>query len=202
MVHCSQSQPTLTRDQLAHLDELTQKLKTGNSVADIDRLKNSLNRWDELFMNPAPADVKPVYAIFKDRVKERIAELEIEKEEFGTSIFGDFADARERMRHYKHVLLVCITACHWEDKGDKQLSLHHFTGTVVKSYKGDWKISDKINFVHALDAPGSGERNESQGELLFIFTSEHTDKEFAVDAGDFLPYDPKLGRQLEMVLSR
>ena len=61
------------------LADWTTKLKTGNSVADLARLKDSLERWDELFMKPAPEDQKPVFAILKERLKERIAELETQK---------------------------------------------------------------------------------------------------------------------------
>ena len=68
----------LTAEQQAHLQELSLKVKTGNSVADINRLKDSLSRWDELFITPAPAELKPVYAILKERVRERLAELELE----------------------------------------------------------------------------------------------------------------------------
>jgi hypothetical protein len=68
----------LTEQQHRTLEEWTAKLKTGNSVSDIDNLKDSLKRWDELMINPAPADLKPVFAALKPRVKERIAELETE----------------------------------------------------------------------------------------------------------------------------
>lgn len=70
--------PALTEQQHRTLEEWTAKLKTGNSVSDIDNLKDSLKRWDELMINPAPADLKPVFAALKPRVKERIAELETE----------------------------------------------------------------------------------------------------------------------------
>jgi hypothetical protein len=68
----------LTESQRKVLDDWTHGLKTRNSVADIGRLKDSVNRWDELFMDPAPPELKPVFAILKGRVQERIAELEAE----------------------------------------------------------------------------------------------------------------------------
>lgn len=69
----------LNDEQRKSLADWTSKLKTGNSVADLGRLKDSLERWDELFMNSAPAEQKPVFAILKERLKERIAELEGQK---------------------------------------------------------------------------------------------------------------------------
>jgi hypothetical protein len=42
-------------------------------------LKDSLERWDELFMNRAAAEHKPVLAVLKERLKDRIAELEAQK---------------------------------------------------------------------------------------------------------------------------
>jgi hypothetical protein len=66
-------------EQLKSLVDLTSKLETGNSVADLADLKDGLERWDELFMNRAAAEQKPVLAVLKERLKERIAELEAKK---------------------------------------------------------------------------------------------------------------------------
>jgi endonuclease/exonuclease/phosphatase family metal-dependent hydrolase len=68
----------LNEGQRKVLDEWTHGLKTRNSVADLGRLKDSLKRWDDLFIEPAPAEMKPVFTILKGRVKERIMELETE----------------------------------------------------------------------------------------------------------------------------
>ena len=68
----------LNEEQLEMLAEMTLNLKTGNTVADIDRWKDSLQGWAELFTSPAPPEMKPVFAALKDRVRERIAELEAE----------------------------------------------------------------------------------------------------------------------------
>lgn len=66
----------LNAQQLKLLHEMSEKVITGNSVADLGRLKDSLERWDELFITPAPPEMKPVFAILKLRVQERVAELE------------------------------------------------------------------------------------------------------------------------------
>jgi len=66
----------LDDEQRQALKQWTDGLNTGNSAADLDRLKKSLQRWDELFMSPAPPKLKPVLAILKERLKERIVELE------------------------------------------------------------------------------------------------------------------------------
>lgn len=73
-----QSEADLNEDQRKALQQWTSNLKTGNSVADIDRLRDSLKRWDELMMNTAPPEMKPVFAILEERVRERIVELEAE----------------------------------------------------------------------------------------------------------------------------
>jgi len=63
----------------------------------------------------------------------------------------------------------------------------HFKGTVVKSWKGDWKASEKISFVHYVDYRASTIiSNEAAGEMLFVFTSEHTNTDIALETGDFL----------------
>ena len=68
----------LSEDQRKVLKEWTSNLMTKNSVADIGRLKDSLERWDELFMDLAEPEMRAVFAILKERVRERIAALEAE----------------------------------------------------------------------------------------------------------------------------
>ena len=75
----SWTEADLNDQQRKSLADWTEKLKTGNSVADLARLKDSLDRWDELMVNPAPPEQKPVLAILKEKLKERIAELESQK---------------------------------------------------------------------------------------------------------------------------
>ncbi len=69
---------SFNEEQRKEFDRWAQGIQTRNSVADIDRLKDSLKRWDELFMNPASPEMKPVFAALKERAKERLAELEKE----------------------------------------------------------------------------------------------------------------------------
>ncbi len=57
-------------------DFWTEKLETGNSVEDLERLQDSLNRWNELFVDPAPPELKPVFLILEQRVRDHLAELE------------------------------------------------------------------------------------------------------------------------------
>lgn len=65
----------LQRVALAHYAE---KVKTGNSVDDIDRLQDSLNRWEELHEQSSPPEMKPVLLLLKGKVRERLEELEAE----------------------------------------------------------------------------------------------------------------------------
>lgn len=66
----------LDPEQQKMLKGMLANLKTGNSAADLDRLKDSLARWDELMVQPAPPEVRPVLVIVKKKLAERIAELE------------------------------------------------------------------------------------------------------------------------------
>lgn len=100
-------------------------------------------------------------------------------------------------QEYKHIFMVCAYEDHWEDRGPNRYSLHHFTGTVVRVYKGDWRVSEKIAFVQGLDyrAP-TNPRNEA-GSLGFVLTSEHKDTEIGLDTGEFHRYDAEDARALE-----
>jgi hypothetical protein len=72
---------------------------------------------------------------------------------------------------------------------------------VVRSYKGKWQPSEKLAFVHGVDAPAKSVVNACIGQLLYVFTNEHMTNEFGVDAGEFLRYDPEIDRQLRLVFS-
>ena len=81
---------------------------------------------------------------------------------------------------YTNVLMVCVYEDHWEDRG--AYSLHHCKGTVVRVYKGDWRMSDRIAFGQrhrALANPAS-----SMGDLAFVVTNEHTNTEIGLDTGE------------------
>jgi|SRR6266480_3545898 len=60
----------------------------------------------------------------------------------------DAKDAKAHLDAYKHVLVARIDEHHWEDRGPHRLTPHHFEATVVRSYKGDWRVSERIAFVH------------------------------------------------------
>ncbi len=71
----------LDAEQRKFLSEMTENIRTKNSVADINRLKDSLVRWEELFANNTnmfPGKMQAVIPIIKQRVIERVAELETE----------------------------------------------------------------------------------------------------------------------------
>lgn len=77
----SWDEATLNEQQRKMLKAMSEKVITGNSVADLGRLKDSLKRWDELFLTPAPPDLKPVFYILKHRVQARVAELEQQQQQ-------------------------------------------------------------------------------------------------------------------------
>jgi hypothetical protein len=108
--------------------------------------------------------------------------------------WGNAAEARGYLDQYRHVLMACIYDDHWEDRGPHEYSFHHFKGTVVRPYKGAWRTSERIAFVHGVDAPAHTTSNTDAGSLVFLFTNEHTNGEVGIDTGDFLSYEPNLER--------
>jgi hypothetical protein len=100
---------------------------------------------------------------------------------------------------FKHVLVVCVYQDHWEDCGPHRYSQYHFKATVVRSYKGEWKIGDRVALVHGVDAPAISVTNGVAGYLVFVFTNEHTDAEIAVDTGEFANYSPELDAVIQCV---
>jgi hypothetical protein len=103
----------------------------------------------------------------------------------------DAADANAHWSRYTNIFMVCIYEDRWQDQGPGRYSLHHITGTVVKVYKGDWQVSEKISCVQGLDYPALLETNKGAGKLGFVFTNQHTNTELILDTGEFSRYDPE-----------
>ncbi len=98
---------------------------------------------------------------------------------------------------------MCITGDHVEDLDPARPSSGSvlcFKGTVVRMYKGDWNVGERINFAHALDSTVKKQSNTRVGELIFIFTDVHTNLEFGVGTGDFERYLPCTDRLLQSLL--
>jgi hypothetical protein len=112
-------------------------------------------------------------------------------------------DARDAKRHldgYKHVLLVCVYDSNWEDRGPNEKTPHHFKATVVRSYKGDWKISEQIAFVDWVDAPAPANSAHAHGgNLMFVFTNDHTSTEIGLDTGELGRYDAEYAPALDRI---
>ncbi len=99
-------------------------------------------------------------------------------------------DAKAHLEHYKHILLACVFEDGWEDRGPNEYALYRFKGTVVRVYKGGWRVSERISLVHGLDYRVPAAPSSNAGELMFLFTNEHTDGEIHFDTGEFRDYDP------------
>jgi hypothetical protein len=114
-------------------------------------------------------------------------------------------DARDFKAHvdkYQHVFMVCIYEDHWEDEGPKRHSVYHFKGTVVRVYKGDWRISEKGAFLQGMDYPAPTTSNEAAGSLWFVFTGQHADTEIFLDTGELSRYDAEYEPALERLYPR
>lgn len=107
--------------------------------------------------------------------------------------------AKSHLDAYKHVFVACIYEDHWEDKGPGKYSMHHFKAMVVRTYKGDWNVSERGAFLHSMDAPASSVSNAHAGELVFVCTNEHKDTEVDLDAADWGSCNVELEYALQLV---
>jgi len=106
---------------------------------------------------------------------------------------------KSNLRDYNCVLLVCVYEDHWEDRGPSNYALHHFKATVVRTYKGNWRVAERVAFVHGVDAPAQTTANADVGRLMFLFTNEHTASEIGVDTGQFYGYDREGEREMQFM---
>jgi len=92
----------------------------------------------------------------------------------------------------KHFFLARIYEDHWEDQGPGRLAPHHFRATVVRTFKGNWRCSERVAFLHYVDSPASSVTNAAAGSLIYITTNKHTDAEITLEAGEFGNCYPEL----------
>jgi hypothetical protein len=113
----------------------------------------------------------------------------------------DAADAKSRLDGYKHVLVARVDECSWEDRDPHRLTPYHFKATVIRSYKGDWGVSERISFVHYVDAsaPATSTTNAPGGYPVFIFSNDHTNGEIALDTGEWGRFNEELAPALEII---
>jgi hypothetical protein len=110
------------------------------------------------------------------------------------------------LEDYGNVILVRVTADHGEKveteaDGDKKLGgyLHRYTATVVRTYKGRFKVGERVAFVEGY-CPCGGERkvttNSFVGFLMFLLVEDNvqTDAEFGIDPVDTDEYEPMTDR--------
>ena len=121
---------------------------------------------------------------------------------YGSAVFHPWgcdnaAELRDQFQECRNVLMVCIYEDHWEDRGPNRYSLHHLKGTVVRAYKGDWRVSEQIALVQSLDDRAPANPPSAAGSLGFVFTSEHRDTEIGLDTGEFHRYDAEYAPALE-----
>jgi hypothetical protein len=107
--------------------------------------------------------------------------------------------ARKYLSDYKHVLVARIDNYSWEDKGPPALTPYHFRGTVVRTFKGDWRVAEHISFVHYVDAPAptNSPSNVPSAFLVFVFTNEHSNTEIGLYTGEWGHYREELAVGLE-----
>jgi hypothetical protein len=127
--------------------------------------------------------------------------------DFNAKVFAPWCcdDAREfkaRVKSYKHVFIVCILEDHWEDRGPHLFALHHYTGTVVRVYRGDSRVSQRVVFDTALDDRAPKNPPSAAGRLAFVFTDQPIDTTFGLDTGEFFGYDADLAPAFECVFSK
>jgi hypothetical protein len=118
---------------------------------------------------------------------------------FQATPWEDAKDAHVKLDRFRHVFAACIYEDYWEDLGPHRLAPHHYNATVIRSFKGDWHVGERVSFFQGIDMPALHKTNACAGNLVFVSTSEHTTAEIGLDTGDYAGYDPEVERALEFV---
>lgn len=107
-----------------------------------------------------------------------------------------YHEAKDKLNDYKNVILVCVTEDHGEQVEIELAGgyIHHYTATVIRSYKGHCKVADRVAFVEGY-CPCGGKRavttNSFVGNLMFLLLEDkvQTNAEFGIDPSDTERYD-------------
>jgi len=118
----------------------------------------------------------------------------------GCLIGGTVDETKVYLDRYDNVLLVCVTKDRVSPSEHPARSFRHFSGTVVRVYKGEWTVSEAVSWRHELDERIPLESNKHTGRLYFVFTDSHTDKEIFLDTGDWPRWGQNLAQQIEAAL--
>ncbi len=115
----------------------------------------------------------------------------------------DLTDARRHLNAFRHVVVASVDNCTWEDLGPHRYTPYHFRATVVRSYKGDWRVSETISFAHHVDAeaPSTSTTSTLSGQWIFVFCNEHTNQEMVLDTGEWGYYRQDLAPALDCLFA-
>lgn len=102
------------------------------------------------------------------------------------------------LRARTNVVMVCVYADSCEDKDSNDFPVHHFKSTVIKSYKGDWKVSEKLS-CFGMVSPMEHVGDSAVGELFFVSLNGHSGAEIHLEASCFLDYDDRIEQHLELL---
>lgn len=103
--------------------------------------------------------------------------------------------------HAKHVVLVCIYGNHFQRKPQGYHRLDQ-EGIVVRSYKGDWKVGEKVTINKLLETAPASEWTPQIGYLQFLLLEEHTSDSILVNVGEDWDYSPEFEQVLEFRFPR
>src|SRR5260370_42339123 len=78
-------------------------------------------------------------------------------------------DAYAQWNRYKHILVVRADEDRWEGRNPPDYSFYHFKATVIRIYKGDWKVSDRVSIKEQKEAPAAPAYSGYAGRLSVIF---------------------------------
>ncbi len=110
-------------------------------------------------------------------------------------------NAARQLKAFRNVLVVRVDSFRSEPSAPGRLTPYLLDGTVVRSYQGRWRVQERIHLVQHGDAP-AGPVPERAGELVFVFTNEHTAKQIRVDGGELGNFTNEMVPALECLFPR
>lgn len=116
----------------------------------------------------------------------------------GEELADGYVESFERhLKQYSHALLVCTYHDYTvDDPGNDLYERLYEEATVVRVFKGNSKVSQKVKFFRLIEGKPKL-KSKANGELTFVFFDEMPDGELLLGTGDGFPFHPQFLRLAE-----
>ncbi len=100
---------------------------------------------------------------------------------------------------YEHIVLVRVQSHSWVKQRPPVQSTRHLQGTIVKTWKGSWQVSETMKIKTWLDGAEPSSEDVT-GQKFVVLTNKKSDQEIGLDTGELIRFDNAMEPVMEPAL--